>query len=128
MNLVVTHITDENREKIVNLIEAMYDKEGCGICGKRGAEVVWFSSNSGGAHKACYNQIKAIEILVGEKIEERFPDSRFNRNLAREAANTAVQNHLKNVTIKQYLDEHGAKKLKKIFDTIGVAAVNSFKP
>ncbi len=56
------------KAEIKELISAIYQVEGCGICGKPGGEIFWFSPTSRGAHTVCYEKIRPAEENLRNKI------------------------------------------------------------
>jgi hypothetical protein len=115
-------ITNEkNRERLVAEIQRKYEVEGCGICEKPGAQVFWFSPTSLCAHSVCYGKIEHIEADLISKIHDFFETAR-DRNLAHVRAIRAVRKELGGVSMKTFLETHGAEKLKAIFDSSGAAA------
>lgn len=115
---------------IVSLIENQYNQEGCGICGKEGGDIFWFSPKSRTAHSACSNLLKNIEEDTSKKMNKMFDqyESIERRGLyhtSHKYLAGEVQEQCGNFTILEYFNEHGEDKVKSLFDNATVLAVYS---
>jgi hypothetical protein len=109
------------REELIAKIRAKYDAEGCGICEKKGADILWFSPFSRGAHSVCFGTIKNVEADLMNKIDIVFKEN-IDRNMAHIRAVRAVQQELGNISLKKYLETQGVDQLKSLFDSVGLVA------
>ncbi|MCB1111712.1 MAG: hypothetical protein KDK72_03520 [Chlamydiia bacterium] len=55
----LTAVVNRDSESSVNSQKRI--TENCGVCGKPGVEVYWYSSMSRGAHTVCYGKIEEIQ-------------------------------------------------------------------
>ena len=112
-------LTDGNREELKNLVKSMYDAEGCGICGKEGAEVCWYSPKSRCAHKLCYDLIEPAVKNAYQRIDEYCGNTRDYRK--QNDLHTKLMGRIQTfecleLSLLDYLKKHGEEKLKKAFD------------
>lgn len=75
----------------------MYQAEGCGICRKPGADSLWFSPFSRGAHSKCLELVKPYEAKARNYLDENF--DRYDSNMA----------HVEIIKHVQYIVGHGAE-------------------
>jgi len=92
-------------------------KQNCDICEKPSAETSWLSHN---AHIACLKQLGSAEDNLATIISKKNFDSRCS---AHATAVKAVRASCGEKTILEYIRTEGEDKLTKLFNTVGLNAV-----
>jgi hypothetical protein len=118
----VFEVTDENKKALIDLTRAMYEAEGCGICGKSGGSIWWTSPQGRCVHQACYTFISNAEDALYEFMESAADHDNGTINFAHADVVKAVQKACGRLTILEYAKQNGLGALKKLFDTVGKEA------
>jgi hypothetical protein len=117
------------RVRLMKVVRNIYNKEGCGVCKEFGADRLWFSPYSRGAHDRCIEQLHRhqIEKKLKSVIEKLYATTPHQwDHTAHEEAIKAVEKQLDGRTIGKALKEDGAEKVKLLFDTFGVDAARAY--
>lgn len=111
-------------DSVIAMVKKQYDAEGCGICEKKGAEVLWFSPYSQRAHAKCLKIIEPSEETLALVLNVVFKNAQDYRaqNSAHIRAIKAVREACGSKTILKYQKEYGAEALFKLFNTLGIKA------
>lgn len=97
----------------------------CGVLSeKRGSERLHFQHERWGALRCRYSPFRDKAPLI-ETINSIF-EEHGDKNMAHVAAIRAVKKELGDVSIKTFLNDHGAEKLKSMFDSVGVEAARTY--
>ena len=119
-------IEDAKRCLMLNRLKEQLYSEGCGICEKEGYGAFWISDYSFCAHRDCYMKIIGLQNNVNIKIQQLFQnvDLRAKANII---AISAVKAKLGGTTLGEFFDTKGPSFLQRIFDTVGVWAVEKYE-
>lgn len=98
----------------------------CRICRSAGADGKWCGWI---VHTACYERIKSAEANLKLFITSLFKDTK-NKPRHYYTAHThavgAVEDRCNGASISDYVDSHGLDALTALFDTAGMAAVDTY--
>ncbi|MEI8365215.1 MAG: hypothetical protein WCF65_02245 [Parachlamydiaceae bacterium] len=100
------------------------NRQPCGLCQKAGAEVVWSTSYSYGAHTYCFKVIESAESPLIKTIHSLFPGKTELMLDAHSIAIEAVT--VETGPILDYLSAHSESALADLFDTVGIKAAIEF--
>lgn len=87
---VFTHITSA-------VIQSFAETDRCGICGKTGAEVPFFTSKSSCAHKACFETLKPAMALY----DDAFGSNRRYSNTEQNRLMKSIVDKIEDVRVKK---------------------------
>jgi len=116
MSVEVIPVTDETREPLREFVHSIYHAEGCGICGKEGAEVFWFNPHSRCAHRECYDFLSPALEGAYAVLDEVFGDDNSRKNDAHHKLVRLVLSQIGQQTILECANKSGIDYLKKLFN------------
>lgn len=108
-----------------NVFERNSDDAICGICEKKGIDVLWFSKNSFGVHRECYFKLKDIDEKFTAEMRQKFNYDNREINFANSVMMGAVRKKC-GCSIAKYIKSHSLKEFNELYTSVGGKALNEY--